>query len=148
MTMNATTESESGLSILNWILENMETVNKIVEPEGKVKENENVVGQMTEAQKRLYSLTRQEMEKLHYLAVKIRFGDREDREARTSEAMEMKGKIDLMERLLWADIRETNMLWASSNIGFREGFTIVEYEDPHLGHLEDFFQQLFGGGMQ
>jgi len=112
-----------------------------LEPDNEVSPNENLVGEMDDDQKKLYTKwTSLKAEAIHCRAdVITKRGD--PLEQAKAQALELQTKTDLIKELFWISIRDGFQLWGKDAIGVRKGFIIVWYESS--GHPP--FGELFRG---
>lgn len=118
------------------------------DPGKKIEENEEIVGDMTELEKKIYALSNANGKMSGYLALKAMYdlSDGDEHESTLLQAHRLKDQSKCLKDLLWALIWERlNDTIGHRAIGVRKGFRIVAFEgsneDEHplakiLGHFK------------
>jgi hypothetical protein len=129
------------------LLKELDSVKKMDDPENEIGPKDKVIGDMTEDQKKLHTLSinlkKQAMEKRYKTTFSLGGNEKENFEKfvetflRAALQMEMKEekevlekfaelmeKADIIREIMWMDIKDHFHLW-SHNIGIRKGFKVV-----------------------
>lgn len=122
-------------------------IKEFIEPSFKTESGDHVVGDMSDADKRLHTLGHLlEKDAAQYQLDAHYCNDPVRKEELEAKAHELKMKSGILTGLMWISIRDELGLW-DKNIGVRKGFTVVERPDNDNDDLSPFLRGLFGGGL-
>lgn len=122
----------------------LDSIQNIIEPDHPIEKNDNVVGQMSETAKKLFTLGRllekdasQNALDSHYCTDKAQKLERE------AKAGEYAAKAQAVKLLMWIGIRDELRLWGE-DVGVRSGFVVVVTKADN-NDIPPFLKRLFGG---
>lgn len=120
-------------------------VKDVVEPEDEPARNEKVVGQMSELDKKMFTLGRRLSHRGKQLELDSHYcAGAEEKLELESKAREYVAKSMALAAIMWIGIRDEFGLWGVSEIGVRAGFKVVISPNSEDNNIPPFLKGLFG----
>jgi len=112
-----------------------------IEPSGDIGPADREVGQMTEDQKKIFTLVQKNERAAAEYLINGRYAQNDNvRNEALKKASELKQKSDTLREIMWISIKDEFGLWAES-IGVRKGFKVVT-TSPSSPNFLDFLRNI------
>ena len=113
-----------------------------VQPKAPLGNRENQVGVMSDDLKKLYTLWNNLEKDASQHLLDYKYSNRQD-DLLLAKAAELGSKAEIVKGLFWVSFNDEFELWNKRNIGIREGFIAVWYEETSPP-LPPFLRGFFG----
>lgn len=119
----------------------IEAVEELIEPQGKVEEDGmEVVGEFTEAEKKLHSLWRKTKKEAELAVIEAKYNQSD--EALSVRAIQLNTKADILKKLFWMVLNDGHDLWHSGKMeAIGPGWQVIQYPRKKRG-LADIIAEL------
>lgn len=130
-------KSKKSLSWFSLIFTEINHLEKIAEPFQPVNpENENVMGELTEEELRLYTLALMTNKEADDYIYELNFiGDSKQIEVTLKKILELKTKSEVLKMIFWISVRDRLDLWFIESLGIRKGRKVVIANDDSFPFL-------------
>jgi hypothetical protein len=105
----------------------LDEITEYVDDGAPKKENETVIGEMSDEHKKLYTLWRRMQHAADIKATDLNYTSHDKRPALILEAAELGMKAETLQKILWTAIGEDLHTWDKQNLSIRQGWIVVEF---------------------
>jgi len=119
---------------------------EIIEPDAEDIPEDIYVGEMTNQERKLYTLKQEARRAAAQSEFKLQFNrlDEDQKVAEQINYARAMSKADLLDRLFWFEVNDQHRLWDIASVGVRRGFKVVKNEAETGPDIGGFMRHMFG----